>query len=74
MTLGEQHNGSVSYLTKSRDINLAQTIGIQQQNNQQQKDKMALATANEKNSLINKHVAVSGVLAISSKQVSNLKI
>nr|XP_014098225.2 ankyrin-3 [Bactrocera oleae] len=68
MTLGEQHNGSVSYLTKSRDINLAQTIGIQQQNNQQQKDKMALATANEKNSLINKHVAVSGVLAISSKQ------
>ncbi|XP_018802934.1 PREDICTED: ankyrin-3 isoform X1 [Bactrocera latifrons] len=68
MTLGEKHNGNVSYLTKNRDINLAQTIDIQQQNNQQQTDTMASATANEKNSVINKHAAASGVVTIFSKQ------
>lgn len=71
MTLSEVRNGTVSYLTMNRDMNLAQTIDIQQ-NNQQQTDTIALATANERNCVINKHAAAAGAATTSSKQVSNL--
>ncbi|XP_054091606.1 ankyrin-3 isoform X2 [Zeugodacus cucurbitae] len=67
MTLGEVHNGNVSSLTKNRDMNVTQTIDTQQQNNQEQTDKMALASVNEKNNVINKHAAAAAVTS-SSKQ------